>query len=426
MKVRKRIIAMLSAALFTASCIPSTLHSVVHAADSSFISKIAQEYEDFFRTTDDAYQTYLREQTKLYQQFLDQHRLEFKSIHDQLNDDLRQMSITLEADILELENTYGSRNDKLRAYRQAANKNSIGSAMDLYEDIIDKNSIGSPMDQYEDAIDPNTIGSAMDQYEDAVDPNSIGSAMDQYEDAVDPNSIGSPMDQFEDASDIHSIGSIMDQYEDGDITKPQAEQQMKQAKQNAVSAIESVKNNTTTMIENTRSRSAADILNKKTMLIQSALQQRKLTIQTLSDLRKNLTGTGITFPDFVIATNEIKVMIDGELQQYEQPPVAKGGYVLVPMRDIFERLGAEIEWNNKEQSVTAKKDSTTIYLKIGSKEAQINGAAQQLETEAQLVNQKTMVPLRFVSEALSAEVKWDGSTKTVYINTQTAEELTTE
>ncbi|MGX4585535.1 copper amine oxidase N-terminal domain-containing protein [Paenibacillus chitinolyticus] len=82
---------------------------------------------------------------------------------------------------------------------------------------------------------------------------------------------------------------------------------------------------------------------------------------------------------------------------------------------FFEKFGANIIWNEKENSVIAQKSGTTIYLKIGTKSATVNSASKVLEVPAQLVNEHTMVPVRFISEALGADVKWEPSSQTVVI-----------
>ncbi|MBU8908147.1 stalk domain-containing protein [Desertibacillus haloalkaliphilus] len=111
----------------------------------------------------------------------------------------------------------------------------------------------------------------------------------------------------------------------------------------------------------------------------------------------------------------VSVIIDDVAQDYSQPPVIKDGSTLVPLRGIFETLGADVNWNQLEQKVTATQDQTTIELVIGSGTATINNQEHQLSVPGQIVNNSTMVPLRFVSEALGAEVSWDQSTKTVNI-----------
>lgn len=112
-----------------------------------------------------------------------------------------------------------------------------------------------------------------------------------------------------------------------------------------------------------------------------------------------------------------KVVLDDKQLSFDVPPMIDKGRVLVPMRAIFEALGANIAWNGKTQTVTGTKGNTKIELVIGGA-AYKNGQKIALDVPARIVDSRTMVPLRFVSEALGAKVEWDGTTKTVTILSQ--------
>ncbi|MGO4886908.1 stalk domain-containing protein [Anaerobacillus sp. MEB173] len=88
---------------------------------------------------------------------------------------------------------------------------------------------------------------------------------------------------------------------------------------------------------------------------------------------------------------------------------------IVPMRAIFEELGATVQWNSADRTVTAYKDMITVTLKIGSKQSFVNENAISIDVPAQIVKGKTYVPLRFVSDALGADVHWDKNLRTVTI-----------
>ena len=81
---------------------------------------------------------------------------------------------------------------------------------------------------------------------------------------------------------------------------------------------------------------------------------------------------------------------------------------------IFEALGAEVQWDGNTQTVTATKSGTEIRLVIGGA-AYKNGQEIQLTVPAKIIEGSTMVPLRFVSEALGCQVTWDEKTKTITI-----------
>ncbi|NOU96216.1 hypothetical protein GC093_23750, partial [Paenibacillus sp. LMG 31456] len=111
----------------------------------------------------------------------------------------------------------------------------------------------------------------------------------------------------------------------------------------------------------------------------------------------------------------IEVNIEGKMLKMPTNPVIESGTTLVPMRAIFEALGAEIKWDNKTQTVTGTKGNIKIELSIGSKTAKKNGTASQLSVAPQLVDGNTMIPLRYVSESLEMHVAWIASERQVYI-----------
>ncbi|MFD1175520.1 stalk domain-containing protein [Paenibacillus puldeungensis] len=113
----------------------------------------------------------------------------------------------------------------------------------------------------------------------------------------------------------------------------------------------------------------------------------------------------------------ISVYIDGSRLATDQAPVTIKGRVMLPMRAIFEALGATVSWNGAQQTVTAQKDGTKIVLKMKNKAAMINNEGILLDVPAQSVKGRTMVPVRFVSEALGQEVNWDSRSKIVTIIT---------
>ncbi|MEK8132848.1 stalk domain-containing protein [Paenibacillus filicis] len=129
-------------------------------------------------------------------------------------------------------------------------------------------------------------------------------------------------------------------------------------------------------------------------------------------------GLAASVPQFVPVNQQpeqIQVLIGGQRQAYEQAPVNSQGSVLVPLRSIFESLGATVEWDSLTQTVTARREGQTIVLTIGSNVAYVNGVAVTLSVPAQLIHGHTMVPVRFVSEALGGVVEWNEASKSVII-----------
>ena len=104
----------------------------------------------------------------------------------------------------------------------------------------------------------------------------------------------------------------------------------------------------------------------------------------------------------------ISVMVDGNPIHFtDQQPRKSNDRVLVPLRGIFEALGASVEWDPEHQSIRARRGEQTVELTIGQLDASINGSPVHLDVPALLVGGSTMVPLRFVSEALGANVTWN-------------------
>ena len=109
------------------------------------------------------------------------------------------------------------------------------------------------------------------------------------------------------------------------------------------------------------------------------------------------------------------VFLNGDELTFDVYPRVHNGRVLVPLRAIFEAVGATVEWNNTTKTATAKKGNTTIVLISGEDTARINGQPVALDQPGIVVSGRTLAPLRFVGEAFGGNVRWDETSKTVYI-----------
>ena len=118
-----------------------------------------------------------------------------------------------------------------------------------------------------------------------------------------------------------------------------------------------------------------------------------------------------------LAAQPITVTIDGETLQTEQAPVIQDNRTLVPMRAIFEALGAEVEWDDATRSITATRDDKTIEMTIGQTEMTVDGEAVTLEVAPTILNNTTLVPVRAVAESFDAQVGWNEANRRVIINT---------
>lgn len=112
---------------------------------------------------------------------------------------------------------------------------------------------------------------------------------------------------------------------------------------------------------------------------------------------------------------EITVYLNGVKQHYAKSPVMSSGTVLVPIRGIFESLGANLVFDAKNKTIHAKRNETQITIILGEAYASVNGKNIPLSVKAQTIHNITMVPLRFISEALGATIEWNAETMTVRI-----------
>lgn len=113
--------------------------------------------------------------------------------------------------------------------------------------------------------------------------------------------------------------------------------------------------------------------------------------------------------------SNIKLVVNGSEIKTDVPPAIIDGRTLVPLRAMLEAVGASINWEPSTQTVTAKKDSTTIKLIIGSSSAYVNNVQKNLDVPAMIINERTMVPARFIAENFNYNVKWNSASNTVNI-----------
>lgn len=121
----------------------------------------------------------------------------------------------------------------------------------------------------------------------------------------------------------------------------------------------------------------------------------------------------------VFAHPPITVYVDGGTVSFDQPPIIKEDRTLVPMRKIFEALDAQVFWDEPSQSVTAVHGTDVILFHIGEAGLYKNGQlVYTMSVPAQIINDRTLVPLRAVAESLGAQVDWDGTNYVIRITSQ--------
>ena len=111
----------------------------------------------------------------------------------------------------------------------------------------------------------------------------------------------------------------------------------------------------------------------------------------------------------------LSVTVNGSAVTFNPPPVERAGRVFVPLRGVFERLGASVVYHNG--IINATGNQRTISLKIGSTAATINGVSKTIDSAPFIIGASTYVPLRFVGEALGAGVNYDAANQLVALQT---------
>lgn len=102
------------------------------------------------------------------------------------------------------------------------------------------------------------------------------------------------------------------------------------------------------------------------------------------------------------------ILVTGKEVKFDTPPVISSGRTLIPVRAIAASLGATVLWNEQEQKITIQKGSTLLEFEIGDDSMKFNGNSVKLEVPAQIINGRTVIPLRAMVEGLGLSIEWDG------------------
>lgn len=120
------------------------------------------------------------------------------------------------------------------------------------------------------------------------------------------------------------------------------------------------------------------------------------------------------------AARPITIEFDGRVVASDVAPVLIGGRAMVPVRTVFETMGATVTWDSATQTITGRKADNSVSLRIGQRTATVNGTQRNLEQPAQIINGRTLVPFRFVGEVMGGKVEWDNSRRIVRISSTEA------
>lgn len=150
------------------------------------------------------------------------------------------------------------------------------------------------------------------------------------------------------------------------------------------------------------------------------IEKNKYSFSIL-DTNTGITKAGVlTLPDDAAERKAsferpITVYVNGVDLYFDTEPVIINDRVLVPMRKIFETLGCEISWDSETNTVTAVKNDAVIKLSLGEHSASVNGETVELDSPSVIINNRTLVPIRFIADALDMDVNWDSDLRRVNI-----------
>jgi len=128
----------------------------------------------------------------------------------------------------------------------------------------------------------------------------------------------------------------------------------------------------------------------------------------------------ITQTIIVLKIGNTTFTVNGKTKALDSPPIIKNNRTLLPIRAIIEALGGAVDWDSVEKKVTVTLGNTSLELWIGKSTAKVNGVDTPIDSTnskvvPEIINGRTMLPLRFVTENLGCDVNWEQSTQTITI-----------
>lgn len=123
----------------------------------------------------------------------------------------------------------------------------------------------------------------------------------------------------------------------------------------------------------------------------------------------------IILPVKAFASSNIELFVNGSFVNSDVEPIIENNRTLVPVRVISENLGYEVKWNEKTESVSINGNNKNIVMTINSSTSFVNNKKFTLDTPAKIINNRTFVPVRFIAESLGTNVDWDNENRVVVV-----------
>lgn len=118
------------------------------------------------------------------------------------------------------------------------------------------------------------------------------------------------------------------------------------------------------------------------------------------------------------AQSDIQVILDGRIIEFDQPPVIISDRTMVPMRAIYEALGAEVNWDAESRTASGTKTGITVSFTIDEALVDINYNEKEIDAPATIVSDRTLVPVRALAEGFGLKVEWDAANRIVFLYEQ--------
>lgn len=124
--------------------------------------------------------------------------------------------------------------------------------------------------------------------------------------------------------------------------------------------------------------------------------------------------------------DDITIVLNGRRVNLDTPPIRQSGMVFVPLRGVFERMGASVDYNKNQNRITSTRGSKAIALRIGDEYAVVNGSRRKILFAPFVQDNRVYVPLRFLSESMGCEVNWHPPSSTVSITSKVEKKSSAE
>ena len=166
---------------------------------------------------------------------------------------------------------------------------------------------------------------------------------------------------------------------------------------------------------------AEDVATEDVMAIAEEVEVEAIAEETAEEVAEVADATII-----MLQINNTRMFVNDQQVDLDVPAQLINDRTMVPLRAIFEALEAQVEWDDETQTVTAYRGTVSISLQIGSTSLFVNRVEKVIDVPAQLVDARTLVPVRAISEAFGCAVTWDDATETAIIKADPVAEVVEE